>query len=243
MRAIIVDDEELAVEELENSLAAIAPHISVVGVAHSVAQAVELIPQTPHDLIFMDISLGDGKSFDIFKKIEVLSPVIFITAYDSYSLQAFKNQGIDYILKPFSHKELSDSIDKLKLLQSNDSVAEAPIQPLQQRFMVTVASRIKSIKAEEVAYFMADGKYLYLYAVDGGVYIIDSTITAIAPRLSTSRFFQINRKFIISFDAINEMYRHSHNRVKITLNPPPKTSEDIVVSTDRVVAFRRWLNM
>lgn len=247
MRTIIVEDEQLSTAELISSLAAVAPEIEVVAIARTVQQAVQVIEQTAHELIFMDIHLGDGKSFDIFEKIKITAPIIFITAYDQYALMAFKKQGIDYLLKPFSREELSMAINKLGLLSQNPA-QEIPPQPTmaetqeyQQRFLVNIGSKMRSVTVNEIAYFMAEGKYLHLYTTDGANYIIDSTITSIIEHLSPRRFFQINRKFIISYNAIKEMIKHTNNRIKVILSPTPPDNES-VVSAERVHEFRQWLN-
>lgn len=116
MRAIIIEDEPLSVAELRTTLAEVAPQIEVVATASSVAEAAAVIAGVGHDLIFMDIHLGDGSGFDIFQRTEISVPVIFITAYDSYALKAFENKGIDYLLKPFGLDDLRRAIDKLGLL-------------------------------------------------------------------------------------------------------------------------------
>lgn len=238
MKAIIVEDELLAAQELEDALGRIAPEVAVVATARSVAQAVRVVASTAHDIIFMDVHLGDGNSFEIFKKTAVTAPVIFITAYDTYTMEAFRNQGVDYLLKPFSDSELRRAIDKLLLLSS----AVEDKTTYQERFLISVGAKLRSISTSEIAYFMADGKYLHLITSDGGNYIVDSTITTTAARLNPNQFFQINRKFIISFNSISEMFRHTNNRIKVVLNPTPQDNLEAVVSNDRVSAFREWLN-
>ncbi len=244
MKTIIVEDEPLSTDELRNCLKEVAPRIEVAAVARSVKEAVEVIGSTPHDLIFMDIHLGDGNSFDIFKQVKVSVPVIFITAYDTYALKAFENQGIDYLLKPFGREDLRRALDKLDLLsRSAPGAGNVREQlPYQERFLVNMGARMKSVSVGEIAYFMADGKYLHLYTHGGNDYILDQTIAGVSGRVSPSRFFRINRKFIVSFDAIREMVRYSNNRIKITLFPPPPENQESIVSADRVQEFRAWLN-
>ena len=166
MRAIIIEDEPLSVAELRTTLAEVAPQIEVVATASSVAEAAAVIAGVGHDLIFMDIHLGDGSGFDIFQRTEISVPVIFITAYDSYALKAFENKGIDYLLKPFGREDLQRAIDKLGLLSGGGSASAehgAPTQTppvYQERFLVHMGARMKSVTTAEIAYFMADGKYL-----------------------------------------------------------------------------------
>ena len=248
MKAIIIEDEPLSAAELRTSLAEVAPYIEVVATASSVAEAVETIARVDHDLIFMDIHLEDGSGFDIFERADISVPVIFITAYDSYALKAFENKGIDYLLKPFGLDDLRRAIDKLGLLSGGGRASAehgAPTQTppvYQERFLVHMGARMKSVTTAEIAYFMADGKYLHLMTHDGKDYILDRSLTDVGEKLPPNLFFRINRRFIISFDAIREMIRYSGSRIKVLLNPPLAEGEEAFVSTDRVPDFRQWLN-
>lgn len=248
MKAIIIEDEPLSAAELRTSLAEVAPYIEVVATASSVAEAVETIARVDHDLIFMDIHLEDGSGFDIFERADISVPVIFITAYDSYALKAFENKGIDYLLKPFGLDDLRRAIDKLGLLSGGGSASAehgAPTQTppvYQERFLVHMGARMKSVTTAEIAYFMADGKYLHLMTHDGKDYILDRSLTDVGEKLPPNLFFRINRRFIVSFDAIREMIRYSGSRIKVLLNPPLAEGEEAFVSTDRVPDFRQWLN-
>lgn len=248
MRAIIIEDEPLSVAELRTTLAEVAPQIEVVATASSVAEAAAVIAGVGHDLIFMDIHLGDGSGFYIFQRTEISVPVIFITAYDSYALKAFENKGIDYLLKPFGREDLQRAIDKLGLLSGGGSASAehgAPTQTppvYQERFLVHMGARMKSVTTAEIAYFMADGKYLHLVTHDGKDYIVDRTLTEVGEKLPPNLFFRINRRFIVAFDAIREMIRYSGSRIKVVLHPPLAEGEEAFVSTDRVPDFRQWLN-
>ena len=248
MKAIIIEDEPLSAAELRTSLAEVAPYIEVVATASSVAEAAETVGRVEHDLIFMDIHLEDGSGFDIFERAEISVPVIFITAYDSYALKAFENKGIDYLLKPFGLDDLRRAIDKLGLL-SGGGIASAehgaPTQTppvYQERFLVHMGARMRSVTTAEIAYFMADGKYLHLMTHDGKDYILDRSLTDVGEKLPPNLFFRINRRFIVSFDAIREMIRYSGSRIKVLLNPPLAEGEEAFVSTNRVPDFREWLN-
>ena len=248
MKAIIIEDEPLSAAELRTSLAEVAPYIEVVATASSVAEAAETVGRVEHDLIFMDIHLEDGSGFDIFERADISVPVIFITAYDSYALKAFENKGIDYLLKPFGLDDLRRAIDKLGLL-SGGGIASAehgaPTQTppvYQERFLVHMGARMRSVTTAEIAYFMADGKYLHLMTHDGKDYILDRSLTDVGEKLPPNLFFRINRRFIVSFDAIREMIRYSGSRIKVLLNPPLAEGEEAFVSTDRVPDFREWLN-
>lgn len=248
MKAIIIEDEPLSVAELRTTLAEVAPQIEVVATAASVAEAAKVIAGVSHDLIFMDIHLEDGSGFDVFERTDISVPVIFITAYDSYALKAFENKGIDYLLKPFGRDDLQRAIDKLGLLSGEGSASAESSTPTQtplvyqERFLVHMGARMKSVTTAEIAYFMADGKYLHLVTHDGKDYIVDRTLTEVGEKLPPNLFFRINRRFIIAFDSIREMIRYSGSRIKVVLHPPLAKGEEALVSTDRVQDFRQWLN-
>lgn len=211
MKAIIIEDEPLSVAELRAALAEVAPHIEVVATAPSIAEAAEIVERTPFDLLFMDIHLEDGSGFDLFERADIRVPVIFITAYDAYTLKAFENKGIDYLLKPFGRDDLRRAIEKLELLGGTPVVQPQRINgtdtAYQERFLVHMGARMKSVTTAEIAYFMAEGKYLHLLTRDGKDYIVDRTLTEVGERLDPVRFFRINRRYIVSFEAIREMIR------------------------------------
>lgn len=240
MNVLIIEDEELAATTLQNMLVYINPNIQVLAVLGTVEAAVSWLQHNTADLLFMDIHLGDGESFQIFQQINISSPVIFTTAYDQYTLKAFKNQGIDYLLKPFDEEDVRNALNKLSSIRKSPVSITAP--PVRNRFMVKVGKLLKSVPAEQVAYFMADGKYLFLVTRDQQNYIIEETIASLEPKLDQEVFFRINRKFIIHINAINEMYKLSRNRVRIKLLPIPVDVEEVIVSEDRADAFKEWLN-
>jgi len=243
MNAIIIEDEYLAAAELERLLGEVAPEITILTKLDSVSESVKWLKKNKVDVIFMDIHLGDGQSFDIFGQVEITVPVIFITAYDEYALKAFKYQGIDYILKPFDKEELQQALNKLELLSPvNAPFPVASLTVYQERFLVTVGTKMKSVTVENVAYFMADGKYLVLFTRDGQNYILDQTISGIETKLNPTQFFKINRKFIISYASIKEMVKYSNSRIKIILVPAPPSGIEAIVSSERIQEFKRWLN-
>lgn len=247
MTVLIIEDEELAATTLQNMLLHIDPKLQVLAVLGTVEDAVSWLKSNPVDLLFMDVHLGDGESFQIFKEVAINSPVIFTTAYDQYTLKAFKNQGIDYLLKPFDEDDVRAALTKLNgiLKTKAPNVLPQKIDELfgktRNRFMVKVGKLIKTVAADEVAYFMAEDKYLFLVTKDQQNYIIEETISSLEPNLNPTDFFRINRKFIIHINSIKEMYKLSRNRVRIILSPKPADVE-VVVSEERAEAFKNWLN-
>ena len=244
MTAIIIEDEALAAIELETILKKLAPDVHMVARLDSVRESIDWLQQHRVDLIFSDIHLGDGQSFDIFRQVEVKAPVIFITAYDEYALQAFKNQGIDYILKPFDEEEIGKALAKVKhwFTARPEQTATAPTVGWQERFLVQMGVRIKSVPVTDVAYFMADGKYLMLYTFDGTAYVVDQTIAGVEGRLDPRCFFRINRKFIVNYEAIKDMIRYSNSRIRVMLSPEPPPGIEAIVTTERLRQFKEWLN-
>lgn len=250
MNAIIIEDEPLAVVELEKMLQKIAPEVNIEARLDSVNESVEWLKNHRTELIFSDIHLGDGQSFDIFNRVEIKIPVIFITAYDEYALQAFKKQGIDYILKPFDEKDLRIALDKVEAFRgqgaqmnfNQDVSGKIPETSYQERFLVQIGTKIKSVAVEDIAYFMADGKYLSLFTFEGAGYLVDQTLSGVEERLNPQFFFRISRKFIISFRTIKEMIKYSNSRIKVILSPLPPEDIEAIVSAERIREFKEWLN-
>lgn len=247
MKVLIIEDEELASTTLQNMLRRIDPQIEITASLETVAAAVNWLQAHKPDLIFMDIHLGDGESFGIFHEVNVNCPVIFTTAYDQYTLQAFKHQGIAYLLKPFDEADVRAALQKLSNIRQTNPVPSPVLAPaasrLRNRFMVKLGNLIKTIQLDEVAYFMASDKYLFMVTKDQQRYIIEETISSLEPQLQPDNFFRINRKFIISITAIKDMYKLPRNRVSITLTPPPIESIDVIVSEERAEEFKQWLDL
>ena len=244
MKTVIIEDEKAAVRNLTSLLNEVKPEAEIIAILDSINSTIEWFGIHPMpELVFMDIHLGDGQSFDIFEQVEITVPVIFITAYDEYALKAFKYQGIDYILKPFDKEELQQALNKLESLSPvNAPFPVASLTVYQERFLVTVGTKMKSVTVGDVAYFMADGKYLVLFTRDGQNYILDQTISGIETKLNPAQFFKINRKFIISYNSIKEMVKYSNSRIKIVLTPAPPVGIEAIVSSERIQEFKQWLN-
>ncbi|RXK83678.1 LytR/AlgR family response regulator transcription factor [Filimonas effusa] len=268
MKVLIVEDEDLAAVTLQNALLRINPAVQVAAILGTVEAAAAWLTNNTPDLIFMDIHLGDGESFRIFQLVTIECPVIFTTAYDQYTLKAFKHQGIDYLLKPFNEADIRGALNKLEMLRrsatATDTVQSSrhpdaspaeqaaltspapfsgtPAIRLRNRFLVKIGRIIKTIALEEVAYFMASDKYLFMITKDQQHYIIEETIASLEPQLNPELFFRINRKFIIQVKAIKEMHKLPRNRVKVVLSPPPPENVEIVVSEERAEDFKQWLD-
>ncbi len=247
---LIIEDEEPAANRLKKMVTELEPDINVLENIVSISSAIEWFKQNPSpDLIFSDIQLSDGLSFEIFKNIEVQCPVIFITAYDEYAIDAFKVNSIDYLLKPIKKDDLQIALQKFKKLSGNISPAldmskmlevfTAPKTDYKTRFIVRYGEHIKTIKIEEVAYFYTEDKINFLTTNEARRYTIDYNLDNLESILDPKIFFRINRQFIISIHAIGEMFTYSKSRVLIKLNPPCK--HETIVSTERSGDFKLWL--
>jgi len=254
VRIAIIEDEPLAAEDLERTLLSIDQSglLSVSVKLDSVKTAVEWLSNNSVDLILSDIELGDGLSFEIFNQLKIDTPIIMTTAYDQYAIRAFKENSIDYLLKPIDQEELELAINKYKTWTKAsrrydiDSLLEA-LDPnttpaYQERFLITLGERIKSIPETQVAYFFSEDRYTYLVTKIGQQHIINNNLGELEEALNPKKFYRINRKFIISFLAIKTMLAYSKSRVKIDLDPPAPNSMDVIVSVERSGAFKRWLN-
>ena len=246
---LIIEDEEPAANRLKKMVTELEPDANVLDNIVSVNSAIAWFKQNPSpDLIFSDIQLSDGLSFDIFKNVAVQCPVIFITAYDQYAIDAFKVNSIDYLLKPIKKDDLQVAINKFKKLNKSESsldinkileVFNQPKAGYKTRFIVRYGEHIKTIKIEDAAYFYTEDKINFLITNEGRRYTIDYNLDALESTLDPKTFFRINRQFIISINAISEMFSYSKSRVLVKLNPPSK--HETIVSTERSGDFKLWL--
>jgi two-component system, LytTR family, response regulator len=254
LSVLLVEDETPAAEKLERYLKRYSASISVAGVVGSVRAAVEWLQekQASIDLIFMDIQLTDGVSFAIFKEVKVTKPVIFITAYNEFALDAFKVNSIDYLLKPVTYADLETSLRKLESLrvQLNWSEAkseqvtalatEAPSKNYKTRFMVKLGDHIRSITSDQIAMFYADGRDVYLVTDQQRKFIIDYTLENVEELLDPKHFFRVNRAHILHINSIQDVVVYSSSRLKIT--PHVKWESEIIVSREKVNDFKAWFD-
>ena len=252
MRTLIIEDEAPAARRLAKLIQEIEPEAIIEGTLDSVSSALRWFDQHRlPDLLFLDINLGDGLSFEIFEKTEIFCPVIFITAYDEYAIKAFKVNSIDYLLKPLKEMELRKSLEKYKrfqhnhLLQSGNLRAvlehmKKPEKEWKQRFVVHFGDKLKSVESSAIAYFMIIEKNTFLVTHQNDSFGINYSLDQIIEFIDPSLFFRVNRKYVVSFDSIKNMWSYSRSRVKLQLDPP--ASEDVIVSTDRSSAFKEWLD-
>ena len=251
MHVLIIEDELVAAERLKKMLLKIRPNYQVDGHIETVSAATKYLQANdPPDLIFLDIQLGDGISFNIFKEISVSCPIIFTTAFDQYTLQAFKLNSIDYLLKPIEHGALEDAINKFEALfpRLNVMTTELAAQLLaslqqkkfKQRFLAKSGKSLIYLDAEKVCYFYSEDGVLFVKDLGGQRYIIDGTLDQMESSLDPDEFFRINRKVIVHIKAIRQIrpYLNSRLHVQCTEN----NGMDLIVSRERVGGFKKWLD-
>lgn len=253
MKIAIVEDEQLASGYLKSILERQEIlSITDITLLRSVKESISFFKAHTVDLVFMDIHLGDGKSLDIFESISIPSPIIFVTAYDSYAIKVFKHFTIDYLLKPFDETELLEALTKYKKIKNafdiNQTVRSlATIEDkngdnYQKRFLVNHGYRFISINDSDISSFMGSGKHLFIFTENGNSYLYNDTIKDIISKLDPEYFFKVNRKYILHRSAIKEVIRHSSQKVEIVIDSTIKESAPILVSKNEINTFKKWLD-
>jgi DNA-binding LytR/AlgR family response regulator len=252
MNILILEDEKAAATRLQQLLKEAEPSAVVLAVLESVKEAIEwLSSNAAPDVILSDIQLADGLSLDVFRQVNTAAPVIFTTAYDAYTLNAFKLNSIDYLLKPIDKDELKAAFAKYhslhgqqaginkKMLDIFQQIAVGGGASYKARFLVRLGERLITIPVEEVAYVKADDKVVFLHTTKGQKHIIDESLDELEKVMDPKVFFRINRAYIAPLSTIDKIYNHFNGRLKITLlNVDDK---DIFVSKARASAFKQWL--
>jgi len=251
MKVVIIEDEHLASSYLKSILEQQnIISINEITVLKSVKDAVAFFKVNTVDLAFMDIHLGDGKSLDIFEQAIVSCPVIFITAYDSYAVKVFKHFTIDYLLKPYEEEELHEALLKYKNIKETfntnlivESLVEIENQSsVQQHFLVNHRDKLLSINDTSITYFYATGKHLFIYTDSGSNYLYNSNLKDLINKLNPDLFFKINRKYIINRHHIQEIIKHSSQKIEILLNVAIPDTEPIILSKKEINNFKNWLD-
>jgi len=254
MTTLIIEDEKPAARLLQRKLEKL--EIAVETMLHSVEESVDWFTNNEHpDLIFLDIQLSDGLSFEIFEKIDIKSAIIFTTAYDEYALKAFKLNSIDYLLKPIDEDDLEIAVTKFKarLPKSNsenqnlqldfEQIRRMLSNPFEKnykkRFTVKIGQHLKVITTDEIECFFSENKGTYIHTFDNRNYLIDSTLEILEQELNMKDFFRVSRKFIVPLQAIKEIQVYTNSRLKVIL--PSYKEDEVVVSREKVQDFKTWL--
>ncbi|GAB2558292.1 LytR/AlgR family response regulator transcription factor [Spirosoma areae] len=254
MNVLIIEDEKRTAQRLENLLTQYDPTIRVLALLPSVAKTLAWFANsTPNkpDLLLLDIHLEDGSGFQLIEQAKLTLPIIFTTAYDQYTLQAFKTNSIDYLLKPIDADELAQALDKFKRMRGSTTPAPLPDMtallqalktapsPYKERFMVTIGTKIRSIETAEIAYFFYEDKSTWLTTRDGQHVSLEYSLDKLTTLLDPQRFFRINRAFLVALDAIRTIHMYSGSKLNVELHPKPRL--EVFVSGDRITDFKEWL--
>jgi DNA-binding LytR/AlgR family response regulator len=250
MKIIIIEDEKPAARLLQRKIEKLGYGITTL--LHSVEESLEWFQNNDHpDLIFLDIQLSDGLSFEIFEKIDIKSAVIFTTAYDEYALRAFKLNSIDYLLKPIDEEELATAISKFANQFQANSVSNLDFEAIKRmlvnpvskeyrkRFSVKIGQQIKVIDVVEIECLYSENKGTYIHTSDNRDYLIDSSLEVVEAELDPKDFYRISRKYIIPLQSIKEIQLYSNSRLKISL--PTYKADEVIVARERVSDFKEWL--
>lgn len=250
MNIIIIEDEKPAARLLQRKVEKLGLKINTL--LHSVEEAIHWFTTNNHpDLIFLDIQLSDGLSFEIFEAVSINSAVIFTTAYDEYALRAFKLNSIDYLLKPIDEDDLETAINKFKSRTSASAnlaldfelIKKMLVNPVdrhyKKRFTIKVGQQLKMISLEEIECFYSENKGTYLHTLDNRNYLLDLTLEQLESELDPTDFFRVSRKFIVPLKTIKEIQVYSNSRLKVIL--PSYNEEEVVVARERVNEFKEWL--
>jgi len=249
IKTIIIEDEKPAALRLEKLLRNLDEDIVIEAIIDTVESAVSWLSNNAKpDLIMLDIQLGDGISFDIFRKVKVESYVIFTTAFDEYAIKAFELNSIDYLLKPVDEKKLSASLGKFRKFRSSQLESIGTLleefsrknERFKKRFVVNIANKIKVIETVEISYFYSREKNTFLCTADNRHYPLDFSLDHLEEIINPDDFFRINRQYLINFHAIVKINILSKSRIK--LETSPSADEEILVSSSRTSEFRVWLD-
>lgn len=249
MKVIIVEDEAIAARRLSRMLS--SRDLEIVKVITSVQDLkVQLQSANQPELYFFDIHLNDGIVFDAFENIQLNTPIIFTTAYDQYAIKAFKQNSIDYLLKPIADEDLDGALEKFKRInsKSNDlsslsslltKLSVAPEKKYRERISIKIGDKLRSVNIEDILFFYSDNKINFLFTKEGRAYPIDFSIEEIFSQLDPSQFYRVNRGYILRISAIQEVISYSNSRLKVKVEAAP--NHEIIVSREKVKDFKNWL--
>lgn len=249
MKVLIVEDEELTADRFRQLLGRCNSDIEVVEHANSVKNSVSWLKQNPEpDLIFLDIELGDGTGFDVLDKSQTTAPVVFTTAYNEFAIRAFRYNSLHYLLKPIDIQDLQEALGKIKPMvdpinkQSDFSEIKSLLRnEYKKRFMVKVGDQFQHVPVCDIAYFRFEKGFAIIHTTQNKELPIDYSLDQLEEVLNPLDFFRLNRKYITSIEAIRQVHTYFNSRLLVKLFP--ESTEEVVVSRDRVGNFKRWLDV
>lgn len=244
MNALIIEDEKKAAIHLDHQLGLTGEDITIAACLSSVEDSIDWLSKNRVDLIFMDIQLGDGLSFEIFDHVQVTAPVIFTTSHNEFAIKAFEANGIAYLVKPIKVANLSLALSKFKKLFNEPKTINDQIVALHQqyikRFLVQSGDTLLPLMSDDIAYFRVHtGRYLLVTDKYKHQYLIDNKLEILELRLHPEKFFRVNRQFIVNIDSISQIRLIDNGKLKVIVNPESK--EEIIVSKERAAQFKSWL--
>jgi DNA-binding LytR/AlgR family response regulator len=247
MKIVIIEDEFFSAEKLSHQLQQIDTSIEILAILPSVESCLSWFrSHAEPDLIFSDIQLEDKESFELFRQLPIQAPIIYTTAYNQYAIQAFKQNSVDYLLKPIDIEELRAALKKYesqhyRMLKKGLAFnTEKLKEDYKERFLVKKGNGLVVIKIPEVAYFKSEQKLSFLVTFDHHKYAIEPTLDQLTEQLDPRKFNRISRSRLISLDCIRKIHPHFNGRLKLELHPAEE--EEVFVSRERVQAFKEWLN-
>ena len=254
MRIVIIEDEPITARELKFILQKIEPTAVILDTIDTVEGSIDFFKTTQPDLIFSDIHLADGICFDIFEQVQVKSPIVFCTAYDEYAIEAFKTNGIAYILKPFDEKTVGDALNKIKtLLNFSPTTPSVPAIDLEalakllrvkevykSSFLVSRAGKLIPVDISNVAFFYIKNEIVMLYTTKGDNYMTDYTLDSLEHEMDPHDFYRANRQFLISRRIIKEIEQYFARKLVVKTHVPPP--ESIIISKAKATDFTKWLD-
>jgi two-component system, LytTR family, response regulator LytT len=250
MKILIIEDEKLTAKDLSKTLIAIDSEIEILKMVHSVEEAIDFFKSNPViDLIFSDIELGDGLSFEIFEKLKISIPIIFCTAYNQYALEAFKTVGIDYILKPFNKQSIEKALLKFQNLKEKLAnpkedyskllgLIKQKINPQTQSIIIHQGDKIIPLNAKDIALFFIEDDLVFAYTFDGKKNNLSQSMDNLEKQFSID-FFRANRQFLVNRKAVKDASHSFNRKILINLNIPFK--EQIFIGKLKTTAFSNWL--
>ena len=250
MNIFLIEDEPAALDRLKALIAEVNPSYLIAGETDSVEGGLDWLRSNPTPgCIITDIQLADGMCFDLFKQFSPQCPVLFITAYNNYALEAFQVNAVDYLLKPIKKEDLQKALEKVQLRKPGISeidyskLARAILeeeQKYQRRYLIRYGDQIRTVQSDEIAYFYTTQKSVFLVTFAGKMLPFDKSLDALEQELDPKKFFRINRQFIINMKSIGHMHSVSKSRVQLELQPAYKEG-DVIVSTEKSPLFKAWL--
>ncbi|PUZ26110.1 DNA-binding response regulator [Chitinophaga parva] len=254
LRIVLIEDEAATARNLEYIIREIKPDLEIMATLQSVTEAVNWLTEhhNSYDLIFSDIRLSDGLSFEIFRQTDISKPVIFVTAYSDYAIEAFRNNGIDYILKPFDEEEIRRAFLKYNTLIVPDIEMErarmasllqqlrSATKTYKKSFLFHYCGRLVPVESEKIHWFYTAKEIVYARTADEKLYIAGSTLEQLEQALDPGLFFRANRQFIINRNAVDTVEYFFNGRLEVKIHPSPQ--EQVLVSKARAMLFRRWLD-